>query len=148
MTEIKETDLTTEVMEKLIGFSVDWENENSCHGYRRNAEEDLSGRRIFLAYDGKEVIGYLFGIIERSEKNNSIMPAGTVYFEVEELYVVPGRRSQGIGGQLFQYAARQLTGEAEFLMLSTATKNWKAILHFYLDELNMDFWSARLYKKL
>jgi hypothetical protein len=38
--------------------------------------------------------------------------------------------------------------DAEFILLSTATKNWKAIFHFYLDELGMDFWSARLYKKL
>jgi hypothetical protein len=33
-------------------------------------------------------------------------------------------------------------------MLSTATKNWKAIFHFYLDELGMKFWSARLFKKV
>ena len=36
----------------------------------------------------------------------------------------------------------------EFIMLSTATKNYKSILHFYIDELGMDFWSARLFKKL
>ena len=35
-----------------------------------------------------------------------------------------------------------------YLMLSTATKDCKRILHFYLDELGMDFWSARLFKKL
>jgi hypothetical protein len=33
-------------------------------------------------------------------------------------------------------------------MLSTATKNARAILHFYLDELGMEFWSARLFKSL
>ena len=38
--------------------------------------------------------------------------------------------------------------EAEYFVLGTATKNWKAILHFYLDEIGMDFWSARLFKKL
>lgn len=38
--------------------------------------------------------------------------------------------------------------EAEYMVLSTATKNWKAIFHFYLDELDMQFWSARLFKKI
>ena len=37
---------------------------------------------------------------------------------------------------------------AEYMVLSTATKNWKAIFHFYLDELDMTFWSARLFKKI
>lgn len=36
----------------------------------------------------------------------------------------------------------------EMMMLSTATKNWKAIMHFYIDEIDMNFWSARLYKHL
>ena len=39
-------------------------------------------------------------------------------------------------------------GEAEVLFLSTASKNWRAILHFYIDELGMEFWNARLYKRL
>ena len=38
--------------------------------------------------------------------------------------------------------------EADFVLLSTATRNWRAILHFYIDELGMEFWSARLFKPL
>jgi len=34
------------------------------------------------------------------------------------------------------------------LFLSTATKDYKRILHFYIDEMGMDFWTARLFKKL
>ena len=36
----------------------------------------------------------------------------------------------------------------KMMVLSTATKNWKAIMHFYIDEIDMNFWSARLYKHL
>ena len=69
------------------------------------------------------------------------------YFELEELYVVPERRSQGIGRELFSFAEKTLGGEAAYILLGTATKDWRRILHFYLDELGMDFWSARLFKK-
>ena len=34
------------------------------------------------------------------------------------------------------------------IMLIAAAKNYRAILHFYIDELGMDFWSARLFKKI
>ncbi len=76
------------------------------------------------------------------------MPEGTACFEVEELYVKPAYRSQGVGSALFRYAEEAVHGEAEFVTLGTATKNFQAILHFYINELGMEFWSARLFKKL
>ena len=76
------------------------------------------------------------------------MPEGTDCFEVEELYVCPPFRGRGIGQRLFRCAEQAVSAEADFLMLSTATKNWRAIMHFYIDELDMQFWSARLFKRL
>ena len=143
-----ETDLTEEVLNELIRMSEDWEKENSCHGYRKNDKSDIDGNRIFLAYDGDTVIGYLFGYAEKSKESSSIMPDGTPCFEIEELYIRPEYRNHGIGRKLFDYVENTVRGEVDYLMLSTATKNWKAILHFYLDELDMDFWSARLFKRI
>ena len=148
---IRETALTDAVMDTLIAFSRDWEAENSCHGYRANTAEDLEGRRVFLALDtenGERPVGYLFGLTETSRNASSVMPEGTACFEVEELYVVPACRSRGIGTALFRAAADAVRGEAAYITLSTATKNWRAILHFYLEELHMEFWNARLFMKL
>jgi len=36
----------------------------------------------------------------------------------------------------------------DYIFLSTATKDWRKIFHFYIEELGMEFWSARLFKKL
>ena len=146
--EMREAPLTEELLERLIALSVDWEEENSCHGYRRNTAEDIEGNRIFLAETEGETLGYLFGHGERTEKASSVMPAGTACFEVEELYVRPSFRSRGVGAALFRFAEEAVRGEAAYMMVSTATKNWRAILHFYLEELGMDFWSARLFKKI
>lgn len=143
-----EAELTEDILTELIRLSEAWERENSCHGYRHNDRTDLEGNRIFLARAGDAVAGYLFGHVERSKHASSVMPDGTAFFEIEELYVRPFLRGKGIGKRLFEYAEQALRAEAEFLMLSTATKNWSAILHFYIDELDMRFWSARLYKPL
>ena len=146
--KVYETALTDGVIYELIEMSKQWEAENSCHGYRKNDRSDIDGNRVFLAEDGGNIIGYLFGHSEKTKEKTSKMPENTPYFEVEELYVKPEYRNKGIGKKLFSYAEKTVSADAEYIMLSTATKNWKAILHFYLDELDMDFWSARLFKRI
>ncbi|MBO4869035.1 MAG: GNAT family N-acetyltransferase [Clostridia bacterium] len=145
---IREAASDDDVLEELIRLSIDWEAENSCYGYRANDKADIEGNRIFIAKDGGGVIGYLFGHVEKSGNMRSIMPEGTPYFEVEELYVVPERRSKGVGAKLFRYTENAVKADAEYMVLSTATKNRKAIFHFYIDELEMEFWSARLFKRI
>lgn len=149
MLEIFEAKITEELLDKLIQMSEDWEAENSTYGYRKNERGDIEGNRVFLAERDGEIVGYLFGQLDRAKRASSIMVDETPYFEIEELYVVPGHRSEGIGKALFRFAERQIreTGTA-FIMLSTATKNYKSILHFYIEELGMDFWNARLFKKI
>lgn len=145
---IAEYSLTEEVLADLIRLSEDWEAENSTFGYRANGKEDIEGNRIFLARENGKTVGYLFGHCFDSENMKSIMPEHSRCFELEEIYVIPERRSQGIGRALFESAADVMKTEADYVTLSTATKNWKAVFHFYLDELDMTFWSARLFRKL
>lgn len=145
---IAEVEPEGKVLEELLALSGDWEAENSCHGYRRNEAGSIEGNRCFVANKGHTIIGYLFGHSTTTKEHTSVMVEGTDFFEVEELYIKPAYRSKGIGKALFQFVEAALAGEVDYLMLSTATKNWKAILHFYLEELGMEFWHARLFKKL
>ena len=145
---ISEVKLDEIIMGQLIALSEDWESENSCRGYGKNGPDDISGNRVFLATEGDNVIGYLFGHNETAKERTSVYEAGTEYFEVMEIYVKPEHRSQGVGKRLFKYAEKEVSGEADFMVLSTATKNFRAILHFYIDELGMEFWSARLFKRI
>ena len=148
--QFREAALTDSILQILIALSADWEAENSCHGYRKNEYADIQGNRVFVAEEDNAVIGYLFGHLEAAERRSTVMDADTPFFEIEELYVRPAYRGRGVGKSLFRFVENTIMqeGQADFLMLSTATKNWKAILHFYLEELDMDFWNARLFKRL
>ncbi len=144
----KEVSASPEWIRQLISLSEQWENEGSCRGYRKNSASDIDGRRIFVALNGKEIAGYLFGKTGFAPSTDSVMVKGTPFFELEELYIRPSARSHGTGSHLFAYAKRVLDGEVECILLSTATKDMKAILHFYTDLIGMEFWSARLFMRI
>lgn len=146
---IYEAEPNNMLQQTLIAMSAEWERENSCHGYRKNEPADLEGNRIFVAEEAGQILGYLYGREEKANKTTSIMAEQTRCFEVEELYVIPEHRNEGVGKALFCMAEKQAMQDGiQFMMVATATKDYKKILHFYIDELGMDFWSARLFKKL
>ena len=155
MNEVKEESSMVTIHEakhtdtkRLLELSLMWEKEDSCYGYRANMEDDLRDRYILAAYDD-ELIAYIFGKEEIQDKQTSVIDKNMHYFEIEEIYVHLSYRSRGIGKQLMESLEKELKKKGlEMMMLSTATKNWKAIMHFYIDEVGMNFWSARLYKRL
>ncbi len=147
-TEIEKVSLTKEIEAELIAMSALWEQEDSCYGYRTNTAEELKGQDIFLATVDGKTVGYLLCHIYIQEKESCTVPHGSRCLEIEELYVLPEYRSQGLGEALYQRAADSYGPEMEYATLTTATKNYKAILRFYIDKHDMTFWNARLFQKL
>lgn len=148
--KIVEIDLCTEALAEVIALSQDWEQENITWGLRANTEEDLAGMRIFAAYEGDRLTGYAAVSASATERPYSMVPTvGTRCWEIEELYVIPEMRGRGVGRALYMHAEEKAREDgAEFVFLSTATKDYRRILKFYIDEMGMEFWNARLFKKL
>lgn len=134
---------------QIAGMSADWEKENSCYGFRADEIEYLQTMDCLLAFLDGTAVGYAFGSVETAKNMRSILSDGTPFFELEELYVRPENRNFGIGRLLFcAMETHARTVGCQTLLLSTATKDCQSILRFYLTQQRMQFWSARLFKRL
>ena len=147
MIEIREITLTEDRVAQLIALSQIWMDENISNGMRANEREDLQ-EPVFAALDGDKIVGYAFGHAYIKEKKTDSVPVGSRCFDVDELYVLPAYRSQGIGGRLFQAVEAYAKTQGDFLTLATSTKDYKRVLHFYAEQNGMDFHDAYLTKKL
>lgn len=137
------------IINDIVSLSQQWENEDISNGYLHNELTDIVGNRIFVAVEENETLGYLFGKMKQAENISSIIPDNAKYFEIEEFYVKKDFRSQGIGRQLFDFVENQVKIDgSEYLFLNSATKNYKAVLRFYIDVVDMNFACADLFKKI
>ena len=146
--EIKKCELDDRNIKAVIALSKEWESEDLTYGYCANDKNDLIGNDLFLAYSDAQIIGYLFG--KCSVLNEAITPIdkGSKCFDINEIYVKEKYRSQGIGKALFEYTENYHKQNVDYITLSTATKYYKSILYFYIEKMDMSFWSAKLFKKI
>ncbi len=142
---------TTDIQDirEIVTLSKCWEMENIIYGYVACEEATLSQMDVYAwvcSCNGK-IIGYTFGYKKVSEGMCTI-PQGVLYFEVEDLYVVPGLRSYGIGSKLLSYVENELKRmDIEYTYLTSATKAYERSIKFYTsNEYNM--WTMTFFKKL
>jgi len=137
------------MLETLIELSEDWERENITYEYQKNEPEDVTDKRVFVAEENGEVVAFLLGHTEGSKNRSSIIPDGAPCFWVDELYVTKPYRGRGIGRELLARAegTAKMEGAAAILLVATA-KNYRPLLHFYIDEVGLDFFSAILFRRL
>ena len=144
--EFKKATFDEETVKQLIDLSYIWEKEENTWGLRHNEKSDL-GKVCYVAIDKDKIVGYIFGDYSINETHQSFAKKGDMFFDVMELYVLPEYRNQGIGRKLFSLIEEEAQKEADFIVLSTATKDYRKILKFYLENVDMSFHSAFLFKK-
>ena len=147
MIRIEKIPLTEDAVSQLIALSRVWMEGNCTNGLVENTREDLR-EPVFAALEGDRIVGYAFGHAYTQEKRLSAIPIGSACFDVDELYVLPAYRSQGIGGKLFGAIEAYAKTQAQFITLASSTKDYRRVLRFYAEQNSMDFHSAFLTKKL
>jgi GNAT superfamily N-acetyltransferase len=141
--ECSEEDLAT-----IRKMETDWADEDITYGQVAADLPELLkhlGRHFLVAEAYGEVIGFAYGSAHTSD-GLAVIPAGERYFEVDELYVAPERRGQGIGGALLDDLLRRSWEEGMHRSLVySATKDLESILRFYRKH-GFRSWHVRLFR--
>lgn len=127
----------------------DWEAEAITLGLRADSEEDLTGklRGLFLvACHQERVVGFATGEVRELEADEWIVcPAGGRYLNIEDLYVVPDLRSQGIGSVLVKRLTAAAKAEsAEHVAVYSASQPSARIVRFY-ESLGLSVWFVQMF---
>ncbi|MCE7989593.1 MAG: GNAT family N-acetyltransferase [Caldilinea sp. CFX5] len=92
-----------------------------------------------------EVVGFVLAT-EQISPGYAIIPEGERYLAIEDLYVMPALRQQGIGSELLQAveARARANGIARFLLYSSV-KELDAVVQFYRRH-GYQSWAIQMYK--
>ena len=146
MIEYRKAILNDEEVRQLIDLSQMWVDEDCSFGMVTNTRDDIH-EPLYLAYDGDKIVGYIMGKYFTEKEKRSYIEIGDECFEVDELYVVPSYRNQGIGRTLFSILENEVKDKVKYIVLATSTKDYQRTLKFYVKDNDMVYHSAFLIKK-
>lgn len=145
---IRKEEYSRELVDKLIPLSVIWKKERITHGLVENTVLDFLEKDIYVAYDNKLIIGYALAKIYKEDEAAPTIEKNSIVYDIEEFYILPTFRNQLIGSKLFKFIEESIKDKVDVIQLISATKDYKKALHFYIEMLGMDFFAAKLFKKM
>lgn len=146
---IKEIKPNKDEIEQLIELSKIWVKEDITFGYIENSKDYILDKTVIACILDNTIIGYAYLKEGISKNYSSIIPDGSIYLEVDELYVIKEYRDQGIGTSIMNYIkdyARK--HDYKYLFLVSSTKSANKIIDFYIDKCNLTFYCASFVEKL
>lgn len=135
--------------EQVAKLSKAFAEEGICNGVVADDYEFFKSCDVVVAKENNTVVGYAYGDIIKEKKGHSYAKKGARVFSLEEMYIFPEFRSKGIGKKLFKFLENYAhENKCDIIELCAVSKNYERLLRFYIQELDMTFWNAFLYKRL
>lgn len=133
---------------ELIRLSQQWADEKTCPSYSANDAQDFLNHDLFLAFDDDALVAYAMGDRKELTITTGYNEEGELAFELDELYVLPSYRQQGLGKDLYQYLEDSVRQEVDVLKVTATSYRYQDLLRFYVDDLGLEFRYAFLVKRL
>lgn len=138
-----------EDLKKVSEHSKNFELEQCCNGIKADPEDFFADKNVAIVRIDNIIVGYAYGSVETKNKNTSFYKKGQKSFYLEEIYISPQYRNKNIGKALFEFIeayAKDLN--CEILETTAVSKDYEKLLKFYINKMDMKFWSANLIKKI
>lgn len=136
-------------LDDIVTLSHKFAQEKCCNGIVADEKENYSGKTLAAAKIGETIVGYCYGSIEVKERDAGRFRKGQKSFYVEELYVDGPHRNRGVGRALFRFMEHYAEENGcDYIETTAVSKNYKSLLSFYAEQLDMEFWSAEMIKKI
>jgi ribosomal protein S18 acetylase RimI-like enzyme len=134
----------------VLALQRTWASERITHGYVPSAEQDLLsqlGPYFVVAQAGNRIVGFVCGH-EELDQGSAVTQGGNRCLHMNELYVLPDYRGQGVGSSLVELVldAAKKRGVKHCLVYS-ATNDHDAVLRFYRRH-KFNTWYVQLWRDL
>ncbi len=127
-----------------------WFQEGSVYGFVPESQEQIKAALnpyLLVAETNNKIVGFISGSIRRSE-GMAVIPEGENYFEIDNLYILPEYRRQGIASGLVNKSLAQVReAGVAYALLYSAAKDIHRILRFY-EQHNFQSWNVQMFRKL
>jgi ribosomal protein S18 acetylase RimI-like enzyme len=127
-----------------------WFEEGSVYGFVPESREQVKAALstyFLVAETNNEIVGFISGSVHLSQ-GVAVIPEGEHYLEIDNLYILPEYRRQGIGSSLINKCLAQAKeAGVAYALLYSAAKEIDSIVGFY-EEHNFQSWNVQMYRKL
>ena len=132
----------------IVRLSTEWEQEGITYGYVADNLENVRRFRCWCILGSDGVAGYLIGE-KKTSSGICVMPDGSIYFKVWDLYIAREYRNHGLGSRLMGHVECLVKSEGiEYIILSSSTKDAAKIQKFYTQKAGFAIWDTTFFKKL
>ena len=127
-----------------------WDEEEITYGFRPADEATIAGAigpYFYLAEADGQIVGFVAGSV-REGHDTCIMPDGQAYLEIDDLYVRPEFRAQGIGRRLLDKVLEEAKARGvRKAFIYSSTKDLFRAMRFY-ESAGFQPWFARMFCEL
>lgn len=127
-----------------------WFEEENVYGFVPENQEQIEASLdsyLIAEVGGAGVVGFISSWVRVSD-GMAVIPAGESYLEIDNLFVLPEFRNQGIGSDLIARRLDQAKQQGvNYALVYSASKNILDVLKFY-ERHNFQSWYIQMFQKL
>jgi ribosomal protein S18 acetylase RimI-like enzyme len=132
----------------IVSLQQQWSKEEITYGFvpaDKSHLETKLGKYFFVAELNNEIVGFVYGTINKA-KNMNVIDNGETYIEIDDIYTAINNRGTNIGTLLLDKVLEVAKGNGiERSLIYSSTKDIDSIIKFYKKH-DYKTWCIQMFK--